>query len=1230
MPLSDDSKARDKARLWVLVIDQNAQAVRAVVEYRVGTDRSYRRLSHDDRLQRYAGEGMDPGWIHLRIRGPRKTAVEHREVELRAGDNLISVMVAPPGTPALRTPSGPFYFDIRPDVRLLHVRGERAQERAEAALRRQKLPFVSSDEILPGTPENLFIEVRVGTGRRAGPVLKRLAEHTVKRLKDQGLQAQILIPGCIDKKVAFGLSGEIIIRFQSGTTRPEIDELAREFRLEEVRHIEWMGNAYLFRHMAYPFMDPLLIVNELSENPLVDFAEINIVTQAEPFAYTPNDYLYPETPHLELIQADEAWTAIETLTSVPRGGDPDTVLGVVDPSGVDPVHPDLSGNLTDTSPKQVANFDFETMSNQTNANLPYEHGTQCASAATGQFDNLVGNCGVAPNCKLIGARLPLKFTALELADIWVWMAGFPTGSTNPAFPPQLPKGADVISNSWGLPQTFPNLNVITEALDFLTTYPRNGRGVVLVFAAGNYGFQLYDAMNPLAASPRTISVGASISVNPTNPVDSKDADPLGNNSNLPAIVDTRSYFSPYGLTMDLVSPSNTSFGLNFDPSRFADIVDPIMAAVRSGRVLTSLTVSVAAGAKTLNVGSSAAFMVGAIVLIRDPGDAGAELRMVDAVGPNSITLKLALSNAHPAGTDVRNGFGDWPSFAVSSTSLTAANNPGDTVLPVASVIGFTPGATVLVGVPGSAKAETTVVQAVGAGALTVRALSKGHSIGTAVVTGSPDFARNAFIGSGGTSHSCPTVAGAAALMLSVKPDLNWLEVRSILRKSATQIDPLQAYPSGQWIDLDGDGIPDFSQWYGYGRLNVHAAVTQAISLTLRTDAVVRDNLQDKGTVPSLGWHAESPDIWVRSANDPIPALPYLASPPHENPRYGQDNWVFLRVANLGAAAAKQIFLRALISHFPGIEFVYPDDWQPTPRFGSVPSPPLVPGTYLIGQVEVNNLSAGSDKIVKVRWPKELVPPETVNLGGSLVHWHPCLLIEAAPHDGPAVISGLAYPVKGDNNIAHRNITIDYAASKASSGLMTAVVVGTRSEKGVDALVVDRTAVPAHMSVIVRTLNIQLMRYWMEQAHTRESFLKTTPLGTMPPMVRELDLEGPTGGRRFGVTLLDRARIAVEDRDGNVLVIDASPQTQLSMLTPPVRTRTGKNEIRPDVRDGEAVLRLAHGTGPVMLPMRLSRDQREIVLVGVDPSNASTEPCGRILISQTLGDGSVSPGYQITV
>ncbi len=70
---------------------------------------------------------------------------------------------------------------------------------------------------------------------------------------------------------------------------------------------------------------------------------------------------------------------------------------------------------------------------------------------------------------------------------------------------------------------------------------------------------------------------------------------------------------------------------------------------------------------------------------------------------------------------------------------------------------------------------------------------------------------------GGTSSSCPGVAGVAALVLSVNPNLTWAQVKELIKGSCDRIDEING-------NYDALG---HSPLYGYGRLNAAKAVQNA-------------------------------------------------------------------------------------------------------------------------------------------------------------------------------------------------------------------------------------------------------------------------------------------------------------------------------------------------------------------------------------------------------------------
>ncbi|TVQ06307.1 MAG: peptidase S8 [Leptolyngbya sp. DLM2.Bin27] len=79
---------------------------------------------------------------------------------------------------------------------------------------------------------------------------------------------------------------------------------------------------------------------------------------------------------------------------------------------------------------------------------------------------------------------------------------------------------------------------------------------------------------------------------------------------------------------------------------------------------------------------------------------------------------------------------------------------------------------------------------------------------------------------GGTSSSCPVVAGVAGLMLSVNPNLTARQVREILQATADKIVDRNPDPQlgRQYGTYDANG---HSQWFGFGKVNAAAAVREA-------------------------------------------------------------------------------------------------------------------------------------------------------------------------------------------------------------------------------------------------------------------------------------------------------------------------------------------------------------------------------------------------------------------
>jgi hypothetical protein len=1142
-PIKGSPKRSDSAELHVIVLDQDLDSRRdANVQLKQRGIRRAIKLNYDEYLGRYTGR-VEPGKYELKVSLDPSMEVDRREIELTAGNNTVYSSIAALGTPFYYgVDREKIYFKPDEDHLLLYASGINVAEQLPNILEKHAVHAERVPEPpYPGAKEG----ERRGRNMRSArflipspPIKSKAPEQAWQALKKEleglGYDCRLAAPLYRGKGIIEGLTTEFVVSFRPEATPPEVESLAKEFGCEIVHRIGWMPNGYLMRVCGLPSYELLKIVERFMHLSTVIYAEPNVIVHIEQDA-VPNDFLLPEQTYGLVIHAQQAWNRVEGYLGLPQSaGSPDITVAVFDADGVSPNHPDLTGTLSDGTAKMVANFDFVTMTNQTVANLGGDHGTACASVAVGSFNNGLGFPGIAGNCHLIGGQWA-DWTGLSMAYAWIWAAGLPGLPTGYAAAAPS-KAADIISNSWGPPNTFPN--VIKDALDYLTIYGRGGMGCIVCFSVGNLGYIQFSPIRRYAAYDRTIAVGATISANPTNPTSSFHPDPAGNTTNLPAVVDTRAYYSPYGPEMDLVAPAHTAF---FSPGT------------------------------------------------ADPIDGG----KVDPI---------------PAATLI--GGGHWIGQATTTTNLTAAAAVGATSLSVASTAGFVAGSTILIGTPGGAGREFRQASAVAAGKITVPALNHAHAAGTQVATGPNDYDRSEF---GATSHACPTVAGAAALILSVRPELTWIQVRRILHECSDPIDTGQTNNIGRWHDAAGRISTDlgytgpvFSQWYGYGRLNLDRAVQGAHDFDRGADIVVRDNLSDNGLVPSPGWWAASPDIWVSPTDVPIPVIPYgtdptVADPSLTNAERGHDNYVFVRVKNVGPIDSDTFYVRALITHFPGFEFRYPEEWMPTNTPGATPPSPLTPGTYLIGEQAVTTLPAGQDRILKFTWKAILVPPDSVTIAGIPAHWHPCLLAEVSPHDGPSpATTGL--PVQRDNNLAQRNITV----SNTSSDDAFAIVAGTSIQDGVHSLILDRTYLEPEASVFVRIDNERIMKRWV-------TLIREHQLHPAEPLV-------PAEETECEVVIEDSARLRVSYPGGRNVVIHAAAGTHFTICNHRTelhaRGHIGHyHEVETIVLDGDTI----------ELPLDLAPQRYVPVVIGLTGAKRGS---GTLRISQRLNNGEISAGYEI--
>lgn len=243
-------------------------------------------------------------------------------------------------------------------------------------------------------------------------------------------------------------------------------------RFGEITELE----SNLFVLTLSPQEDPFEIAQQLNDYDEIEFAEPDFVSfgkrenlrpdrqDGQNSANTANNPLQDKQYAVEITQADKAWKL--------QNGNSKIRIAILD-EGVETVHPDLAGAI-------VGNYDGVDDDSFQEPKPWDAHGTACAGLAAA-VDNNLGIRGIGSGCSILAARIAYssrpggnwvtRNSWIARAISWAWK-----------------NGADILSNSWG--GGTPS-QAITDAFEDARTKGRNGKGAVILVAAGN-GSRLHD------------------------------------------------------------------------------------------------------------------------------------------------------------------------------------------------------------------------------------------------------------------------------------------------------------------------------------------------------------------------------------------------------------------------------------------------------------------------------------------------------------------------------------------------------------------------------------------------------------------------------------------------------------------------------------------------------------------------------------------------------------------
>jgi subtilisin family serine protease len=263
-------------------------------------------------------------------------------------------------------------------------------------------------------------------------------------------------------------TGRIVVKAAPGVVKKALHSV--DTRVTEVTELYLLDSGSYF---AISFADPgdlEQILARFTSSPLVLTAQPDLLqihdksgrgaTRREPTAYIKK-------------------LGIEALWENTRGKG--VKVAIID-DGFDLNHEDLRGVASTFA------YDLESGTLDPSPRVPLDtHGTEVAGIIFARH-NGIGIDGIAPEADFIAIRHPDTWTSRTILSFYLAKMA----------------GADIINCSW---KSRFLLEPIADIINDLTTKGRHGKGVALVFAAGNEGGALADRGSE-AALPEVITVGA--------------------------------------------------------------------------------------------------------------------------------------------------------------------------------------------------------------------------------------------------------------------------------------------------------------------------------------------------------------------------------------------------------------------------------------------------------------------------------------------------------------------------------------------------------------------------------------------------------------------------------------------------------------------------------------------------------------------------------------------------
>lgn len=320
------------------------------------------------------------------------------------------------------------------------------------------------------------VEVLRAKAARAPRKVRDEARATLKREPEIEFAGRVLIDPQSGVPVLY--TENFFVKFDDEQSASKNRQILKAYGLTIKREISYSRNAYFVQAPEGTGLDVFKIAEQLLKEASVELCHPELVREVR------SRGAFPQQWHLKKTSVGgnviDAHAVVEAAWALAQGEG--TTVAVID-TGIDTAHEEFS-----SSGKVVAPLNASVPANDPKRKDPRpilgeeeDHGTACAGVACG--DGRVGASGTAPKARLMPIRLMSGIGSQDEADAFFHAAS---------------NGADVISCSWGprdgrwWDPADPRHNHVAPlpdstkaALDWAVRNGRNGKGCVIIWAAGN-------------------------------------------------------------------------------------------------------------------------------------------------------------------------------------------------------------------------------------------------------------------------------------------------------------------------------------------------------------------------------------------------------------------------------------------------------------------------------------------------------------------------------------------------------------------------------------------------------------------------------------------------------------------------------------------------------------------------------------------------------------------------